>query len=84
MERRLHHARGLRRAAHLHLDLGAVDHPAVPDHHLAVRVGCDAGVVYAPAGPYAVAILSRGVPSESRTDLALSEISLAIYGELGA
>lgn len=45
-------------------------------------VRCDAGVVYAPSGPYAVAILSRGVQSDLRTDLALAEVSLAVYEEL--
>lgn len=39
----------------------------------------DVGTVAAPGGPYAVAILSRAVPSDIRTDLLIAEISLAIY-----
>lgn len=42
----------------------------------------DVGVVEAPNGPYAVAILTRGVPSDIRTDVAIAEISLAIYEDL--
>lgn len=42
-------------------------------------VRCDAGVVYAPRGPYAVAILSKGVGNDLRVDVALAEISAAIY-----
>ena len=45
-------------------------------------VRCDAGVVYAPNGPYAVAILSKGVGNDVRADVTLAEISLAIYEEL--
>ncbi len=44
----------------------------------------DAGVVYAPSGPYAVAILSRGVANDVRVDLRLAEISLAVYEEFAA
>lgn len=44
-------------------------------------VRCDAGVVYAPNGPYAVAILSKGVGNDVRADVTLAEISLAIYEE---
>lgn len=47
-------------------------------------VRCDAGVVYAPSGPYAVAILSKGVGDDLRVDVALAEISLAIYETLTA
>jgi beta-lactamase class A len=39
----------------------------------------DLGIVEAPSGPYAVAILSRGVPSDIRTDVRIAEISLAVY-----
>lgn len=42
----------------------------------------DVGVVEAPNGPYAIAILSRGVPSDIRTDVKIAEISLAVYEEL--
>lgn len=45
-------------------------------------VRCDAGVVYAPNGPYAVAILSKGAGNDLRVDVALAEISLALYEEL--
>ncbi len=41
----------------------------------------DVGVVYSPRGPYAIAILSRGVIPDVRVDLTLAEISLAIYEE---
>ncbi len=40
---------------------------------------CDAGVVYAPDGPYAIAVLSKQVGNDLRVDLALAEISLAVY-----
>jgi len=39
----------------------------------------DVGLVETPSGPYAVAILSRGVPSDIRTDVRIAEISLAIW-----
>jgi beta-lactamase class A len=42
-------------------------------------VRCDAGIVYAPRGPYAIAILSKGVGNDLRVDVALAEISLAVY-----
>lgn len=41
----------------------------------------DVGIVEAPNGPYAVAILTRGVPSDIRTDVAIAELSLAVYEE---
>ncbi|MEK7860980.1 MAG: serine hydrolase [Chloroflexota bacterium] len=44
----------------------------------------DAGIVYAPNGPYAVAIFSRGMPDEVMGVRALAELSLAIYEELSA
>jgi beta-lactamase class A len=44
---------------------------------------CDAGLVYAPHGPYAIALMSKGVGNDLRVDLALAEISLAVYEELG-
>ena len=47
-------------------------------------VRCDAGIVYAPNGPYAVAILSKGVGNDVRVDVTLAEISLAIYEEMSA
>ena len=45
-------------------------------------VRCDAGIVYAPNAPYAIAILSKGVGNDLRVDMALAEISLAVYEEL--
>jgi beta-lactamase class A len=42
----------------------------------------DVGVVEAPNGPYAVAILTRAVPSDIHTDVAIAEVSLAVYEEL--
>lgn len=44
----------------------------------------DAGIVYAPNGPYAVAIFSRALPDEVMGVRALAEISLAIYEEVTA
>lgn len=41
----------------------------------------DAGIVYGPKGPYAVAIMSRGMPDETLGTRALAEISLALYEE---
>ncbi len=41
----------------------------------------DAGIVYAPNGPYAVAIFSRGMPDETLGARQLAEISLVVYGE---
>jgi beta-lactamase class A len=46
-------------------------------------VRCDAGIVYAPKGPYALGILSKGVGNDLRVDVALAEISLAVYEEVG-
>ncbi len=42
-------------------------------------VRCDAGIVYAPRGPYSVAILSKGVGNDLRVDVALAEISAWLY-----
>jgi beta-lactamase class A len=39
----------------------------------------DVGIVHAPSGPYAVAILSRGLPSDIRSDVRVAEISLKVY-----
>ena len=41
----------------------------------------DVGVVYSPVGPYAAAVMSRGVRPDVRVDLSLAEISLAIFEE---
>ena len=45
-------------------------------------VRCDAGIVYAPNGPYALAILSKGVGNDLRVDVSLAEISLSLYEAL--
>ena len=42
----------------------------------------DVGIVQAPSGPYAVAILSRGLPSDIRSDVRIAEISLKVYEAL--
>ncbi len=44
-------------------------------------VRCDAGIVYAPNGPYAIALLSKGVGNDLRVDMALAEMSLAVHEE---
>lgn len=44
----------------------------------------DAGIVYGPKGPYAVAIMSRGMPDETLGARSLAEISLALYEEFSA
>ena len=47
------------------------------------RVRCDVGVVYAPNGPYSVAIMAKQVTGDYlETDLALAAVSRAIYDEL--
>ena len=46
-------------------------------------VRCDVGVVYAPNGPYSVAIMAKQVTGDVLgTDLALAAVSEAIYDEL--
>jgi beta-lactamase class A len=42
----------------------------------------DVGIVHAPSGPYAVAILSRGLPSDIRSDVRIAEISLKVFEAL--
>ncbi|MGH2500751.1 MAG: serine hydrolase [Candidatus Limnocylindria bacterium] len=44
----------------------------------------DAGIVYAPNGPYAITICSRGMPDEVLGTRALAEISLVVWEELAA
>lgn len=44
----------------------------------------DVGIVEAPTGPYAIAILSREVPNDIRTDVRIAEISLAVYEAMTA
>ena len=39
----------------------------------------DVGIVYAPSGPYAIAILSRQVPRDFDADPLIAEISHTIY-----
>jgi beta-lactamase class A len=48
-------------------------------------VRCDVGIVYAPNGPYAVAIMAKQVSGLSlEVDLALSSVSKAVYDELAS
>ena len=42
-------------------------------------VRCDVGIVYAPSGPYAVAIMARDVIDRNEIDNQLAEISAAVY-----
>ena len=42
-------------------------------------VRCDVGIVYAPSGPYAVAIMARDVIDRNKIDNQLAEISGAVY-----
>lgn len=46
-------------------------------------VRCDVGIVYAPNGPYTVAIMAKGVEGDRlATDLDLAAVSRAVYDEL--
>ena len=48
------------------------------------RLRNDVGIVYAPNGPYAIALFARELPRDNiEDDEALARISLAIYEELG-
>ncbi len=48
-------------------------------------VRCDVGIVYAPNGPYTVAIMAKRVEGDRlATDLALAAVSRAIYDELAS
>ncbi len=47
-------------------------------------VRCDAGIVYAPDGPFALAILSKGVGNDLRVDVTLAEMALAVYEAMTA
>ena len=42
-------------------------------------VRCDVGVVYAPSGPYAIAIMSREVTAGKEIDRQLARVSQAVY-----
>ena len=42
-------------------------------------VRCDVGIVYAPSGPYAVAIMSREVTAGKEIDRQLARVSQAVY-----
>ncbi len=50
--------------------------------HSGVR--CDAGIVFAPSGPYAVAIMAKDITDRTDLDPSLARVSRAIYDELGA
>jgi len=62
----------------LKLPVGTVSAHKTGSYH---GVRCDAGIVYSPGGPYAVAIMAKDVSGTSlEIDLALAEVSLAVYG----
>jgi beta-lactamase class A len=42
-------------------------------------VRCDVGIVYAPSGPYAIAIMSRDVTAGKEIDRQLARVSQAVY-----
>ena len=46
-------------------------------------VRCDVGIVFAPSGPYAVAIMAKQVTDTKGIDRALAGVSKAVYAELG-
>ena len=46
-------------------------------------VRCDVGIVFAPSGPYAIALMAKHVTDTKAIDRALAAVSKAIYAELG-
>ena len=46
-------------------------------------VRCDVGIVFAPSGPYAIALMAKQVTDSKEIDRALARVSQAIYAELG-
>ena len=46
-------------------------------------VRCDVGIVFAPSGPYAVALMAKQVTDPKAIDRALARVSQAVYAELG-
>ena len=46
-------------------------------------VRCDVGIVFAPSGPYAVALMAKHVTDTKAIDRALASVSEAVYAELG-
>ena len=46
-------------------------------------VRCDVGIVFAPSGPYAIALMAKHVIDTKAIDRALAAVSKAIYAELG-
>ena len=46
-------------------------------------VRCDVGIVFAPSGPYAVALMAKHVTDGKAIDRALAGVSEAVYAELG-
>ena len=47
-------------------------------------VRCDVGIVFAPSGPYAVAIMAKQVTDTKGIDRTLAGVSKAVYAELGS
>ena len=46
-------------------------------------VRCDVGIVFAPSGPYAIALMAKQVTDTKAIDRALAAVSKAVYAELG-
>ena len=46
-------------------------------------VRCDVGIVFAPSGPYAIALMAKQVTDGKAIDRALAAVSEAVYTELG-
>ena len=46
-------------------------------------VRCDVGIVFAPSGPYAVALMAKQVTDPKEIDRALAAVSKAVYAKLG-
>ena len=46
-------------------------------------VRCDVGIVFAPSGPYAIALMAKQVTDPKEIDRALAAVSKAVYDELG-
>ena len=47
-------------------------------------VRCDVGIVFAPSGPYAVALMAKHVTDTKAIDRALAAVSKAVYAELAS
>ena len=46
-------------------------------------VRCDVGIVFAPSGPYAIALMAKQVTDPKEIDRALAAVSKAVYDHLG-